>query len=112
VIHKQPIAHFNREALLSGLGNSEVLAAEVLELLKKDVTGKQLHALHEAFESGSEEQVRFYAHALKGSARNGRFEVLAALTMSLEKLEPFTWEKAKALMDEIEAEIALLERQV
>jgi PAS domain S-box-containing protein len=114
--HVADVKCIDESALLSSLGGDRELLTELLQLFRTDYP-RTLERLRAALAAGDSQEVRFAAHALKGSVANFYAQSAVAAALRLErmgrnnKLE--NWQEALAALErELADVVAGLERML
>jgi HPt (histidine-containing phosphotransfer) domain-containing protein len=102
-------AHFNRAGLLDKVGGNESFFIEILGMVKSGLIETDIDELKNTVDLQEDiSSVRKMAHKIKGSALGVCFEVLAEYANQLERMEPWDWEMARNLIDQMKSELKYL----
>lgn len=103
---------FNREALLERAMNDEALVRKLIGMFLKDLP-KQITALKENVESMNFENVKWYAHYIKGSSANIGAMALSTVAADMEKAgNDHLTDEITAFMSELQKQYELLTEQL
>lgn len=100
--------HFDKEKLLMDIGNNEEFYSEIANTAKKTMT-KYITNLNKAWEDKDMENVKFFSHALKGTAGSIHCYYLHNLAkVAEEKTINNQTEDLDVLINEINNEVKLI----